>query len=125
MPIGASKLARLENPPDAALPGSKNPDRPADRRLLVLRTVFICALVLITLRVSMPQNETIWTAYDTPLDLVRLVLGFAVCIWLVIQLFKGPKDADGYRTWLYLGLVAVPFALICLIRRLVTAPTAR
>jgi hypothetical protein len=44
-----------------------------------------------------------------------MVLGLVVCVWLVIQLFKGPKDADGYRTWLYLGLVAVPFALICLV----------
>ncbi len=114
MPIGASKLARLENPPDTALPGSKIP---TGLRLAatLLRTVFICALVLVTLRVSMRQNETIWTAYDTPGDLVRLVLGFAVCIWLVIQRFNGPKDADGYRTWLYLGLVAAPFALICLI----------
>ncbi len=67
-----------------------------------------------TLRVSMPQNETIWTAYDTPADLVRLLLGLFVCIWLVIQLFYGPRDADGYRTWFYLGLIAVPFALICL-----------
>jgi hypothetical protein len=25
-----------------------------------------------------------------------------------------PHDAAGYRTWLYLGLFAVPFALICL-----------
>jgi len=114
MPIGASKLARLENPPDAALSGSKIPTGLRIAATL-LRTVFICALVLITLRVSMPQNETIWTAYDTPLDVVRMVLGLVVCVWLVIQLFKGPKDADGYRTWLYLGLVAVPFALICLV----------
>ena len=63
----------------------------------------------------MPQSETYWSAYETPGDLVRLVLGIAVCIWLVVQLFRGPRDANGYRTWLYLGLAAVPFALICLI----------
>jgi hypothetical protein len=39
----------------------------------------------------------------------------AVCVWLVIQLFRAPKDAEGYRTWLYLGLAAVPFALICVL----------
>lgn len=77
--------------------------------------MFIITLVLVMLRVSMPQNETIWTAYDTPGDLIRMALGFAVCIWLVIQLFNMPKDAAGYRTWLYLGLAAVPFALICLV----------
>ena len=81
----------------------------------VLRALFIACLLAITLRVSMPQSETIWTAYDTPGDLVRMVLGLAVCVWLVVQLFTAPKDARHYRTWLYLGLAAVPFALICLI----------
>lgn len=80
-----------------------------------LRVVFICLVVLITFIVSMPQNETIWTVYDTPLDVVRLLLGLAVCIWLAVQLFKGPIDAHGFRTWLYLGLVAIPFAVICLL----------
>ena len=81
----------------------------------LLRTVFICIVVLITFVVSMPQNETIWTVYDTPLDLVRLLLGLAVCFWLAVQLFKGPVDVHGYRTWLYLGIIAIPFAMICLV----------
>jgi hypothetical protein len=63
----------------------------------------------------MPQNETIWTAYDTPADLVRLVLGFAVCLWLAFQLFRTPKDAHSYRMWTYFGLIGVPFTVICLI----------
>ncbi len=82
---------------------------------LVLRAAFILSLVVLTFRVSMPQNETIATAYDTPADLVRLILGFVVCAWLLIQVFFVPKDAEGYRTWLYLGLVAVPFVVICLV----------
>jgi hypothetical protein len=81
---------------------------------LTFRSVFILSLVALTLIVSLPQNETIATAYDTPNDLVRLALGIAVCIWLVVQLFRLPRDAAGYRTWSYLGLVVVPFALICL-----------
>lgn len=80
----------------------------------VLRVVFIACLFVLTLRVSLPQNETIWTAYDTPGDLVRLILGAAVCIWIVVQLFKPPRDVDGYRTWLYFGIAAVPFALLCI-----------
>jgi hypothetical protein len=80
----------------------------------VLRAIFIFALIAVTIRVSLPQSETIWTAYETPGDLVRVWLGIGVCIWLVSQLFYGPKDAHGYRTWLYLGLIGVPFALICL-----------
>jgi TRAP-type C4-dicarboxylate transport system permease small subunit len=81
---------------------------------LILRSVFILALMVLTFRVALPQNETISTAYDTPNDLVRLVLGFAVCGWLLFQLFKTPHDSAGYRTWFYLGLVVVPFTVICL-----------
>ena len=81
---------------------------------MVLRTIFILSLIVVTVHVSIPQNETIWTAYDTPGDLVRLLLGFAVCVWLAFQLFAVPKDVHAYRTWLYLGLVAVPFTLICI-----------
>lgn len=81
----------------------------------ILRALFIACLVVITVRVSMPQNETIWTVYDTPGDVVRMVLGLAVCIWLLVQLFTSPKEAHHYRIWLYLGLIAVPFAVICLI----------
>jgi FtsH-binding integral membrane protein len=107
-------MARLENPSDAGLPV---PEVPAWLRIAgtVLRILFILTLLVVTVRVSMPQSETIWSAYETPADLVRMVLGLVVCIWLATQLFKGPEDAQGYRTWLYLGLAAVPFAWICLI----------
>ena len=78
----------------------------------MLRTLFIAAMVVVTVRVSIPQSESIWSAYETPGDLIRLALGFAVCLWILMHLFMPPKDAEGYRTWLYLGLAAVPFALI-------------
>jgi len=81
----------------------------------VLRLVFIACLVAITVRVAMPQNETILTVYDSPGDLVRMMLGLAVCVWIGIQLFRWPKDAKSHQTWLYFGLAAVPFALICLV----------
>jgi hypothetical protein len=107
-------MAELENPPEATLPNGRTP--PGLRiAATILRVLFIVVMMLITFRVSMPQNETFWTVYDTPSDLVRLVLGFAVAVWLVVQLFRGPRDQDGYRTWFYLGLVAVPFSLICLV----------
>ncbi len=44
-------------------------------------------------------------------DLIRLALGFAVCLWIVMHLFMLPKTAEGYRTWVYLGLVVAPLAL--------------
>jgi hypothetical protein len=106
-------MASLESP-EAKLPAS-NVSLVLRIAAVLLRTAFIGTLFVLTLRVSMPQNETIWTAYDTPSDLVRLLLGVVVCIWLVVQLFYGPRDAHGYRTWLYLGLVAVPFTIILLV----------
>lgn len=80
---------------------------------ITLRAVFIACLLLITVRVSMPQNETIWTVYDTPGDLVRMLLGLAVCVWIAIQLFRAPKDAQSQRTFVYFGIAAVPFAALC------------
>ena len=81
----------------------------------ILRIAFIVCLLVLTVRVSMPQNETIWTAYDTLGDLVRLTLGFAVCLWLAVQLFRARQDAHGHRMWIYFGLLGVPFAILCLI----------
>jgi len=105
-------MANLEHPPEA----KPSPDGSHALRTaaIVLRTLFIGLLLVLTLRVSLPQNETIWTAYDTPADLVRLLLGVGVCAWLLYQLFQVPKDSGSSRTWFYLGLVAVPFTLITL-----------
>lgn len=112
LPDGANEMANLEHPPEAKLSGDVS--HALRIAAIALRTLFIVLLVVLTLRVSLPQSETIWTAYDTPADLVRLILGLGVCTWLVYQLFLVPKDADSSRTWFYLGLVAVPFALIVL-----------
>jgi len=81
----------------------------------LLRIAFIALLLVVTVRVSLPQSETIWTAYDTPGDLIRMVLGFVVCLWIAFQFFLAPKDAHSHRTWLYIGAAALPFAVICAI----------
>jgi hypothetical protein len=99
--------------PEAKLPAA-NVSSGLRIAAIVLRTVFIFTLLALSVRVSLPQSETIWTAYETPADLVRICLGLALCVWLLFMLFHGPNDAQGYRTWLYLGLAAVPFTLICL-----------
>jgi hypothetical protein len=72
---------------------------------IVFRALFIGALVAVTKRVSGPQSETLASAYETPGDLIRLALGFAACLWIVMHLFMLPRTAEGYRTWVYLGLV--------------------
>ncbi|SIO61415.1 hypothetical protein SAMN05443247_11893 [Bradyrhizobium erythrophlei] len=92
--------------------------RPPSRRLrmlaLFLRAAFIVVLVILTARVSFPQNEKIWSVYETPGDLVRLALGALLCVWIAIHLFRPPKDPEASWTWVYFSLFAVPFVLICL-----------
>jgi hypothetical protein len=80
---------------------------------LVVRTLFIGILIVITARVSSPQLEHISSLYETPSDLVRVALGFVVCVWLAANLFIVPKDPGGYRTWAQLGLILLPLSLLC------------
>ena len=80
---------------------------------LIVRTIFIAILIVITARVASPQIEHIWAIYETPGDLVRVAIGFAVCLWLAVHLFILPKDAGGYRTWLYLGVAILPLSVLC------------
>ncbi len=77
------------------------------------RTLFLIILAVITARVAHPQIETLRSVFETPGDLVRVVLGFAVCLWIVINIFRLPKDVGAYRTWSFLGPVLVPLGLLC------------
>ncbi len=105
MPANSDEIASLH----------PSPSRRLRMWALLLRAVFIVILVILTARVSLPQNERIWSVYETPGDVVRLALGVGLCVWIAIHLFRPPKDPEGYRTWIYFSLAAVPFALICLI----------
>jgi hypothetical protein len=104
----------VETIPDRLI---RNQDVPIWLRLagIVLRSIFVCALLIVTVRVSTPQSETIWSIFDSLGDLIRLVLGLLVCVWIVAHLFMLPKDPEGYRTWVYLGLALAPLALGCAI----------
>jgi hypothetical protein len=79
---------------------------------LTLRALFLGTLVVLAIRVSAPQSETIWSVYETPGDLMRLALGLAVAVGILIQLFRPPRDAHAYRTWAGLGLVLAPLAVV-------------
>jgi hypothetical protein len=79
---------------------------------LLLRAVFLIALIVVAIRASAPQSETVWSAYETPGDLIRLLLGAAVAIGILVQLFRPPKDAQAYRTWAYLGIFLAPLAVV-------------
>ena len=99
---------------NTTLPGPKIPTSLRVAGTL-LRGIFLCVLAVMAVRVTMPERETLFSAYAKWGDLARMALGLAVCAWLVIKLFKMPKTANSYRVWLYFGLAAVPFALICLV----------
>lgn len=111
VPIGAAPDAE---PRDAKLSAQDVPPR-LKFAGAVIRAVFMCLLIAVILRVSSPQSETIWSAYETPGDLVRMVLGLAAAAWILVNLFIPPKDPGSYRIWLYLGLVLVPFITVCAI----------
>jgi hypothetical protein len=100
--------------PDVAA-ATQRVSRPLKVAAVILRSTFLIALVVLTARVSLPQNESIWTVYDTLGDLVRLALGLLVSIWILYHLFRLPRGgAQGYRTWAYLGIVLVPLTLAAL-----------
>ena len=80
---------------------------------VAFRTLFIIALAILTARVATPQIEKIWSVFETPDDLIRVALGFALCMWCVVNVFILPKDAEAYRTWFYLGLAMLPLSLLC------------
>lgn len=80
---------------------------------LAVRILFIGILIVVTARVASPQVEHIWSLYETPSDVVRVVLGGVVCVWLAVHLFIVPKDRGGYRTWARLGVIILPLALLC------------
>ena len=80
---------------------------------VAVRTLFLILLTVLTARVASPQIEYISSLYETPDDLIRVVLGFAVCTWFVTNLFMLPKDPDAYRTWMYLGPAVLPLSMLC------------
>jgi len=95
---------------------AKAPAPEISRRLrvagIILRAIFMFTLLVVTARVSFPQSESIWSAYETPGDLVRLALGLGVGLWIIVHLFMLPKDPEAYRTWVYLGLIVLPFVIL-------------
>ena len=79
---------------------------------IAVRSSFVILLFVLVIHLSAPQNETIWSVYETTGDLIRLILGLAVCAWIAIHLFRLTNEPRAYKTWTYLGLALLPFALI-------------
>ena len=94
-------LRRLSLPPVIRLAG------------ILFRSIIIILLIVVTFHVAMPQTVSFSTAYERPSEIIRIGLGLACCLWLFSHIFILPKDADGYRVWMYLGIILLPFALLC------------
>jgi hypothetical protein len=80
---------------------------------VAVRTLFLIVLTVLTARVASPQIERLSSIYETPGDLVRVLMGVGVCSWFIVNLFILPKDAGAYRTWMYLGLAVIPLSVLC------------
>jgi hypothetical protein len=77
------------------------------------RTIFLIVLIVLTARVASPQMERLSSLYETPGDLIRVLMGVAVCAWFIVNMFKLPKDGGAYRTWMYMGIALLPLAALC------------
>lgn len=109
------------NSDDTTLPGPKIPTSLRAAATL-LRGMFLCVLALMTLRVTMPESSLA----HMPRGAISFAWPWAwpfACGWRS-SFSKCLKTANGYRVWLYIGLVAVPFAEICLRGDLVSASYA-
>lgn len=82
---------------------------------ILFRSLFIIALLIVTAWVSSPQFGSNWLEHFSLGDFIRVTLGALACLWMFVNLFILPKDAQGYRTWTYLGLAIMPLALLCFI----------
>ena len=80
---------------------------------VAVRTIFLIVLIVLTARVASPQMERLNSLYETPGDLIRVLMGVAVCAWFIVNVFKLPKDGGAYRTWMYMGLALLPLAALC------------
>jgi hypothetical protein len=48
------------------------------------RTLFLIVLILITAKVASPQIERLSSIYETPGDLIRVLMGVGVCGWFIM-----------------------------------------
>jgi hypothetical protein len=105
--------ANMNLPANAA--NKSAPKLPVGVRLggIAVRTLFLIVLTVLTARVASPQVETLRSMLETPDEFIRVVLGFGLCIFFVVNLFIPPRDVEAYRTWMYLGPVLLPLSVLC------------
>jgi hypothetical protein len=101
------------NQTNRATKPESGPTRPVWIGGVAVRTLFLMMLTVITARVAGPQMEHLTSIYETPSDLIRVLMGVGVCAWFIVNLFILPKDPGAYRTWMYIGIAILPLSLLC------------
>ena len=104
--------ANMKLPANAA---NESPKLPVRVRVggIVVRALFLIILTVLTARVASPQVETFRSMLETPDEFIRVALGFGLCTFFIVNLFIPPRDAEAYRTWMYLGPVLLPLSVLC------------
>lgn len=69
----------------------------------LVRSVFIATLITVTWSISIPSTASRF-AHLSSGDMMRALIGLAMCIGMVRQLIRLPKDDGAYRTWVHIGL---------------------
>lgn len=69
----------------------------------LVRSVFIVTLMAITWSLTIPPNITAFARYSTG-DFIRGAIGIIICVAMTVELFRHPRDDDGYRTWSHIGI---------------------
>ena len=90
----------------------------------VVRSVFIVTLMAVTWSVSMPQNISATAlAHFSVGDFVRALIGIAICCGMIVELSRRPKDEEGYKNWVFIG-VGLAFVWIIFLVLKLALPTA-
>jgi hypothetical protein len=78
---------------------------------IFFRSIVIVTLFVVVARVATPQHIGRGWLDISLGDFIRAALGLGFCLWMLAHLFILPRDAEGYRTWIYLGIALIPLLL--------------
>jgi hypothetical protein len=91
----------------------------------VVRSIFIVALIAVTWSVSIPQHMSATAfAHLSFGDIVRALIGLAICGGMVVELARPPKDDEGYKAWIFIGIGLAFVWVIFLVLKLALPATA-
>ena len=69
----------------------------------LVRSLFIVTLMAITWSLTIPLKATDFAHFSTG-DFIRVAIGILICLGMTLELLRQPRDVEGYRTWVYIGV---------------------